>query len=239
MSNSFIIGAYWGSRAEPLMIVSDKVLRTLNMLAETDEQFLNWYEGGMSRKKALEKKVSIDSESIEKLCRSSVKKGELDENGFAKYGFITGLWTGHQDQETSGIQFIVGDTFKIPNIKNVCVINIPFKGAAHDRLLEVEKAKSILGILVEIWKPDYAVLISDDLRDKLHVGNQIGWITYQKSIQRYPILLRIVFPKTFDKLIYEKTPDGHWFFPKPGNTYDDDLVKALLILKKNLRINSD
>ena len=108
MIDSFYIGAYWGSRAESLSEVRNKVLQTFEKLATTDEQFSNWYEGGMSRKKAMEKKVVFDKETIERLSLQQVKKGELDEKGFAKMGFLFGVWSGHSDEESSSISFNVG-----------------------------------------------------------------------------------------------------------------------------------
>jgi hypothetical protein len=225
MVESFVIGAYWGSRAEALPEIKDKVLQTLRRLANTDEQFFHWYERGMSRKLALEKKVSWDMDAIEKICRRAVKKGELDERGYAKNGFVLGLWTGHKDDEASSISFTVGDVFAIPNLSNNCILSIPFKGAARERLLEPAKVKEIMSILVEIWEPDYTVLTSDGLRDRMDAGNKIGWITYQKSIKR--------MPKISNKVVYEKCGIGHLFYLANKNYYDDySLTNELLPLKE-------
>lgn len=224
MIDSFYIGAYWGSRAEPLEQVIDKVLQTLQKLAEIDEQFLNWYEGAGSRKKALEKKVSIDEDTIKRLCLEAVKKGELDERGFAEMGFLFGLWSGHLNDESSGINFTVGTAFTSPHLCNACVLTIPFEGTARERLLQVEKAKKIIAIFVEIWSPDYAVLTSHQLRDKLNAANKVGWVTYYKLIRRTP--------KISNKVIYEKCNSGHLFYLANETSYDYSLAKELLPLKE-------
>jgi hypothetical protein len=224
MIDSFYIGAYWGSRARPLEQVIDKVLQTLQKLAEIDMQFLNWHEGGNSRKQALKKAIELNHETIEKLCLQKVKKGELDENRFAKMGFLFGLWSGHQDEESSSISFNVGGAFTSPHLSNSCVITIPFEGAARERLLQVEKAKKIICVLVDIWTPDYSVLASSSLNNKLNVVNDIGWVTYYKSIRR--------IPKTSNKVVYEKYDSGHLFYLANEASYDYSLAKELLPLKE-------
>lgn len=221
MEDSFYIGAYWGSRAEPLSQVRDKILQTLNKLSETDEQFLNWYESGMSRKEALKKKVVLNNETIERICLEMVKKGELDKKGVAKMGFIFGLWTGHHDDESSSISFNVGADSKW--LTNSCVIKMPIEGVAKWRLLQSEKAKAIISILVKIWKPDYAVLTSHELGDKLNDANETGWITYRKSIKRVP--------KINGKIIYEKLDEGHLLTAHSSDYNLDDIINELFELK--------
>jgi hypothetical protein len=225
MANSFIIGAYWGSRAEPLQEVRNKILQTLKGLSETDEQFVSWYEGGMSRKESLEKKITLDNETIERICLEMVKKGELDEKGFAKMGFLFGVWTGHDEDEASNISISVGTASKW--LTNSCVITIPFEGTARERLLRIDRVKKIIAMLVEIWDPDYAVLTSDTLRDKLDVGNRIGWITYRSSIRGVP--------KITNGVVYEKLNKGHLFIVSPYvRNGTDSSINELLQLKSYL-----
>ncbi len=225
MTDSFIIGAYWGSRAEPLAQIVDTVKETLIRLSKIDEQFLIWHELGMSRKKALEKKFSIDNDSIQKICLQKVKKGEFDEKGFAKMGFLMGLWTGHKEEESNNISFNVGGSYNTDKLNNSCVLTVPYEGSSKERILQIEKAKAIINVLVELWKPDYAVLTSDNLRDKLNVGNNIGWITYRKSIKRVPRLN--------SKVVYEECGSGHLFsLNLKGDCYNYNLISELTAIKE-------
>lgn len=223
MIDSFYIGAYWGSRTETLVEVAHKALKTLQKLGAIDEQFLDWYELGMSRKQALAKRVILDLEIIEELFRKAVKKGELGEKGFAEIGFVLGLWTGHKDDEPSNISFNVGAAHK--RLSNCCVLKIPYEGTARERLLQPEKAKAIIAMLVETWDPDYAVLTSHGLNDMLNDANEVGWIIYRKSIKR--------MPKISNKIIYEQRRDGHLFYLVNENYYDDySLANELIPLKE-------
>ncbi|HMK26706.1 MAG TPA: Imm52 family immunity protein [Chitinophagaceae bacterium] len=227
MIESYYIGAYWGSRTEPLAQVKNKILQTLQRLAEIDEQFLNWYEEANSREKALGKKVSIDADSVERLCLEMVRKGELDEKGFAEMGFLFGIWSGHLDDESSNISFNVGKAFTSQHLSNSCVITIPFEGAARERLLQIDKAKKIIALLVEIWNPDYAVLTSHQLRDKLNVANKVGWITYRQSIKNTPMVN--------NRVSYEKLNNGYLFTTAFSIDKDtDSSINELLKLKSYL-----
>jgi hypothetical protein len=222
MIETYYIGAYWGSRKESLQQIAGKTFQTLQVLSEIDEQFFKWYDTGMSRKQALQNKLEIDEETIKKIALKRVKKGEMDENGFAVNGFLFSLWTGHIDEESSSITFAVGNTFNTDNITNSCVISIPFEGAARERLLHIEKAKKIIAVLVDIWAPDYSVLTSQSLNNKLNVINDIGWVTYRKSIKR--------LPNTTGQVVYERANNGHWFYVNESS-YSDTLSDELLPMK--------
>ena len=217
MTDSFIVGAYWSSRAEALNDVKNKIIQTLQRLSKIDEQFLKWYETGSSRNEALEKIAVLDDKTIERLCMAKVKKGELDELGFSKMGFLFSLWTGHSDDQSSSISFSVGTASKW--LTNSCVITLPFEGAARERLLKSNKAKEIVKVLVEIWNPEYAVLSSEELNNRLDRANELGWITYRKVIPQIPNAVKIV---------HEKYNEGHLFFLNGENSYDYNIINDLL-----------
>jgi len=223
INDKYIIGSYWGSRQEPLSQIVDKVLRTLKELKDIDGQFSKYYQLGMSRKQALEKEVVLDNDSIKKLCLADIKKGELGEDGIAKNGFLIGLWTGQKDEESASLTFNVGDSFSGNNLNNRCVLSIPYEGAARTRLLQREISTMILRLMVEIWTPDYAVLTSDSLREKLKVGNEIGWITYRK-ISKHP-------QKLNNRIDFEKDVQGYWFYVSSIGSSVDNAARELLSLK--------
>ncbi|WP_153799839.1 Imm52 family immunity protein [Foetidibacter luteolus] len=199
MIDSFIFGAYWESRAEALAIIAEKSLETLQKLGEIDEQFITWYETGVSRKKALEKEIELDIEYMERVCLKKVKQGELDKNGFSKLGFLFNLWTGQKDEEASSISFIVGGGYDAMKLNNSIVLKVPYEGGARERLLQIEKARLIMSILIGIWNPDYAVLISESLRNVIGAGNKIGWLTYHKTLDKVPETTKGFYCDSFKK----------------------------------------
>jgi hypothetical protein len=182
MEDSFFIGAYWGPRSVPLIEIVTNTIKTLKKLAECDEQFLDWYELGMSRKQALKHKVIQDIESITKLYFKSLREFETNANSLTDNGFVMGFWTGHREEESSRITFTVGLNSK--RVSNSCVLKLPFEGKAKDRLVTLTKARSIVELLVDIWDPDYAIFTSHNLVNKLSGITDIGWITYRKVIKK-------------------------------------------------------
>ena len=217
MADSFYIGAYWSGREETLKDVKRKVQQTLNALSAIDEQFLTWYETGTSRKQALTKKVLFDDETIERLCLSKVRKGELDDAGISKMGFGFSLWTGQPEGEESNISFGVGMNNKW--LTNSCVLTIPYEGPARQLLLQRTIVRKIITVLIQQWKPDSAILTSFHLGEKL--GN-IGWITYKKSLKRVP--------KSNLEIAYEKDAVGHWIYPV-AESFDEMVIEKLSPLK--------
>jgi hypothetical protein len=224
--DSFIVGAYWGFRAESLSEVASKILQTLMKLKEIDALFFKYFEQGWSTKKALEREVVLDDDYIKKLCRRSVKKNDLDKNEVAKHGFIIGLWTGQKDVESGSIMFIVGHAFGTVSLSNSCVLNIPFEGPARNRLLRPEVSKKIIEVMVNIWSPDYAVLISHSLREKLNDGNNLGFITYRKDIKILPVI--------GNDIVYKMDKVGHWFYVGSIDGPVDDIANKLLPLKDSI-----
>lgn len=227
MNESYIVGAYWGSRAETLFQVRDRVLLTLQRLRVVDEQFSTWYEQGMSRKQALESRVDLTQDRIEKLCRKAVKKSELDEQLFAKYGFIFGLWTGHKNDESSEISFTAGSVFTVQSLSNCCYVKIPYEGAAREGLLQLAVVRKLIAILVEVWNPDYAIFTSNSVRDKLDMGNRLGLITYHKALKS--------IPKHLDNVCFEKADNGFWFLPCDEHYSDSAYLDSLKNVRKLIR----
>lgn len=57
----------------------------------------------MSRKQALKYKVVTDIESVTQLYFKSSGKIESNSNSLTDSGFVVGFWTGHKEEESSGL----------------------------------------------------------------------------------------------------------------------------------------
>ncbi len=229
MIDSFYVGAYWGSRKETLNEVAEKTTIMLARLSELNSHYSTWYELGMSRKNALEKKVLNNTEYIKKLYQQNIRKGEIDSLGYTTHSFSLGLWTGHADYESSSISLSAGGVFNSKGISNRCVIKIPYEGEMRDCLLKFEKAMSLINILIEIWNPDYALFSSHYLADKINGVNGIGWITYNRNFKKQPIFK--------DKFIFEKKNNGQLIYLSTlkEEIYDYSLIDQLLHLNEAIR----
>lgn len=224
MVDSFYLGAYWTQRKENLDTVVSRTLSFLQELTRLDEQFLNWYEQGYSKKEALSKKIIIDKEYIETLYKKSVKKNDLDSEGFSKIGYSIGLWSGHEEEHSSSLSINCGHSSKF--FSNSVVITMPTEGELKERLLSLVTQKELFNLLIKNWNPDNIILSSNRLKSEIGT-DEIGWITYYKSIRRAP--------KIGNKIVYEKYSGGHLFYLANNSCYDYNLAKELLPLKEIIK----
>jgi hypothetical protein len=202
MIDTFRIGAYWNRREELLDTVINPTLKTLIGLSELDKQFSDLYELGMSRKEAVEYKVSLTTEAIKVLYKKRLKKNDIDTKGYSKIGYRLSVWTGHKDDEACQISFGVGSSSNTAT--NLCLIGIPTEGIARERLLQLDKVKEIIGLLIQNWNPDVVILNSRELSNALDTTNEVGWVTYTKKLKG-----RI---KLSDKVVHEDSLWGGTFF---------------------------
>ena len=220
--DSFSIRAYWGSCAEPLLQIVQKTTQMLTAFREIDSHFLKYCKG-INRKSALYQKLSFDRESIRALCLANVKEAKLSKKGIAENGYVFGVCTGQRDAEASRILFVVGSSFHATGLSNSCIITLPNEGPARDRLLQPETSKRMLRTLVEIWSPDYAVLTSDSLRNKMNVRNEVGWITFKRNMEHVP--------EVENGITYERDEEGHWFYVKDIGDFANGVRSQLMLLK--------
>jgi len=176
MIDTFRIGAYWADREESLDTVLNPTLETLIGLGELDDQFSNLYELG-NTKKQIKGAVNLCAETIKGLYQSGLKKTDLDGRGYSKIGYRLSLWTGHDEDKSSKISFSVGSKL----FDNLCLITVPLEGAARERLLQIDKAKMIIELLIQKWNPDVVIVSSRTLSNALEVKNEMGWLTYTKK----------------------------------------------------------
>lgn len=227
MVDTFYIGAYWGCRKELLESVINPTLQTLKGLSELDEQFLSFYELGISRKQALQYKIIPAYEDIKRLYLKRLKKTDLDKDGYSKIGYGLSLWTGQEDDESSQISFGVGSGSE--RIRNRCTIKIPSEGFARERLIKLDSFKRILSLLIQTWNPDIVILTSKELSTALDTTNKIGWVTYIKQLKN--------ISKISSRLAHETNYyGGDLFYLKTnsGLIYDYSLIDEYQLFKKQI-----
>lgn len=225
MIDSFYLAAYWVQRKENLHIVVEKTISFLQDLTRLDEQFVNWYALGYDKKDALRNKIIIDKESIEALYKKRVKKNDLDNEGFSKIGYSIGMWSGDEEEYSSSLSINCGHASKY--FSNSCVITMPTEGEQKERLLGLIKQKELVNLLIKSWEPDKIILSSNRLKNEIGT-DEVGWITYNKSLKRVP--------KISNKVIYEKHDRGHLFYLANGVSYDYSLAKELLPIKEEIGV---
>jgi hypothetical protein len=188
--DTYYIGAYWGDRGESVDVCARRAARLLAGLAACDGMFARWYEKGRSRSDALSREVGASEGALRDLLLSGRNRKDADGGVIERLGFGLSLWTGGEDGESADLMIKCGLHAATPGLMNSCVIGLPHKGDAADRLLRVEPLLKILKAVVETWEPDWAVVNSRNFREKISrafrkVARQpaVGWMLYLSARQ--------------------------------------------------------
>lgn len=101
----FYLGAYWGSRREPLAECAVGLARFLSRLSEIDEALARWYRRG-ARKADAKTPVRADAESLAKLLAEGINRRDFGGEAIEHLGFAIGLW--NRARPTVGLSATIG-----------------------------------------------------------------------------------------------------------------------------------
>lgn len=226
MNDIFYIGAYWKNRKQKVEDIIMPTLKVLEGLSVIDNQFQNIYELGKSKKEALQKNVPRTDNELLRLFLTSVKKTDVDGEGYSSIGYSVKLWNGQSDYESSSVSFNLGSSSS--SISNSCLVKLPAEGLAKERLLEPTTVYRIIDLIIENFDPDILVLNSRRLQTELDAANEVGWITYKKILDK--------IPRVSDPIMHEPNyKRGHLFYLKTdsGLVYDYKLIRDIGVLKRS------
>ena len=164
----FQIGLYWKARPEELTLFVQNVYNTLKFLQSFNELFNSWYGLAMSKKKALERGISIDITFLMKLIE---KKHKLHSDSDLSFS----AWNGHDDDKGSSLSISTSSSTLFPScfIFDFPEILVHSDGSSESDLIHLLKSLSA------IWQPDYGtaftnesmnLLIDEDRRARLFGG---------------------------------------------------------------------
>lgn len=176
MSDGFHLGAYWGSRPEPVEDCADKLARSLDRLAVTHALLSEWFKRGSSEADALRWRISTSRANLVQLLQAGHGGREMENGEFVDLGFHFGAWNG--SSSAAGLNVRCGAVNALT--PNVFVVNFPSPDEALE-LHRAEKVRAIFESLVEIWNPDWAIFATSQMREWQgeYTGKpQAGWLTY-------------------------------------------------------------
>ncbi len=158
------------------------------VLATCHQLLANWYEKADSRQQALQTKIELEQDALARHFEASrVEPMELEA------GFAVGWWNGADENKALDIRIACGAT-SVPGVYNVVSLGLPRPSKCVADLYRAEVLEKVLVALVNAWEPDWAVLTSHDLGDRLYDPDpdadpeaearrpagkpKIGWFTY-------------------------------------------------------------
>jgi len=181
----FMLGAYWNARRDGLEECAENARRFFAGLTEIDPLLAQWYERGRSRKDALERKAdTLNVQRLEDLLLKGRNRRDIGREVIEELGFKISLWNGAVDEEAEASLRIHCGSYN-ERIGNSIVIDLPYQSSGW-----IEKATSLLALVVEIWKPRWAGIMSERAMQKRDFdGAQpfVDWMVYvPRSVKAVP-----------------------------------------------------
>lgn len=182
----FMLGAYWGVRPDSLEGCVDKAERFFAGLAEIDPLLSHWCERGRSRKDALTRKVDAsDVQKLEELLLKGRNRRDDNREVIEELGFSLSLWNGADVEEAeSSIRLLCGSYTE--RVSNNVLIDLPY---LSESLPWVENASALLTLVAEIWRPQWAGIMSKKaMRERDFGGGPfVDWMVYvPRSVESVP-----------------------------------------------------
>lgn len=152
------ISAIWGDEYKSEIECFCRVLNFLLLLKNNENLLFGmWYEKASSKKKALEKKVELNLEYIQRLVTKKWDKQFTDIS--TKFS----LWTGHEMGELSAqTRFCLGLHANQPGLYNTCVNKLPRHGERMKFYQKDENKNKLISIATEFWLPDKILINGKD-----------------------------------------------------------------------------
>jgi hypothetical protein len=173
MKESYYVGAYWLARQETAEDCARRAEAFFRLLTPCDPSLTYWFAKGWTLDAARKNRFEPKMEEFLGVFHQQKTQGP-------KGGFSLEVWNGEMDESASSISLHCADTSKW--VSNVCLVDLPDKGVAAERLLQVSVLTRILRGVVVIWEPEWAVVTSSSLRNMQtesgEAGTFVGWITY-------------------------------------------------------------
>lgn len=141
------IGITWGLRKETLKACTEALIVFLERLKRFDPRLGVWYEGGVTKKEALTKKVNLDYHYIKnRFCKN------CDDNDYAELSFKLNFWNGNPVEALSyGLVVTIGG-YKVGN--NMIMFSFPKEGEIYEHYLIKDNRDKLKELFIDHWNPD-------------------------------------------------------------------------------------
>ncbi|HKQ39194.1 MAG TPA: Imm52 family immunity protein [Verrucomicrobiae bacterium] len=159
-SDRGLIGLYWSAREESLDRCAQRSFQALSCLRE--HGFSSLYRLGRTRKEASRSPFELSLPAIRQLLKQGVNRAETgDRKPIPELGFSFSLWSGGDDDYSYGISSYCGSYS--PYVGNNFLVRLPALGS-HSLPSLLPVIPALFRQLLEIWKPDRAIVCDCDMR---------------------------------------------------------------------------
>lgn len=159
---TYIAGAYWGSRKEPIVECAQRVCNFFEKLSKISEQLDGWRAKGRSRKTA-DNNIVLSSHSLDQIVaqlKAGLNTKDVDANEvIPELGFRLGLWNGlSSDLEALSLSVLCGAHSNVRAFENNALIT-PLLGLDFT---DEGLVRDLASAFVHAWAPDFFILAERD-----------------------------------------------------------------------------
>ena len=188
MIETSYIGAYWGSRREPVDACAERLAKFMESLGDIDPLLASWFETGYSLRSARAKKVEPQAGALrELLLASRARRDGTARSVMNDLGFRIGLWNGNDTQIR--LSTTCGAAPSVPGIPNAVVVGLPEAEGPALSLYQPRTGLAILKAIVAVWEPSWATWTNHRLRNAQQPKPGqvvVGWATYVQLPSPFP-----------------------------------------------------
>ena len=203
MQDKYVLGAYWGARAESIDQCARRLGIFLAGLADNHESLSIWYEALSSRKQSLLKPVQApDTGTMIQLLNRGRNRENVEGKVMDDLGFQIGLWNGQAGAKRATLNIRCGLYWESStpgvSVGNCVVLDLP-----QDLPTRVtsEKMSQILQVAVQAWDPAWAGIMSEQSMLTRGFDAQVPFVDWIVFLRRR---ILIVTPPSFTIELQER-----------------------------------
>lgn len=177
MNQTYIVGAYWGSRSDGLEVCASSLVEYLEKISVAHPSLGSWYPKGSIDRISDDEVFSIRRDDIEIALNEGRSRRDTDKTEFDDLGYTINLWNGPEYSMTLSIRCGSSSDFAVNHV----VLTIPADSANKSGLLDSSIARRIIESTVSAWTPEWATWTTRDWRTAQRATTNtpiLGWLNY-------------------------------------------------------------
>lgn len=212
MKPSWMAGAYWGPRKEPMDQCAERLLCFLKGIEGLSPAFCNWRHVGKRRYTPVE----MEAGSLRKLLERGVNRTDIGRKVIEQLGVGAQFWNGRHDDLSAGLMVQCSSWTQVPGlVPNFVTLDMPVAvlQAAGGNQVALRAFRS----LIECWEPEHTFLTERGVRDQLDAirerpnVEQVGWLTYFRGALSLPDLKGVHYENMGDGIVAVAHPRSEGF----------------------------
>lgn len=190
LASPFVLGGYWGARADPVEDCARRLAECLRGLAEISDVLEGWFRKGRSKSAASREPVAPTVESLQTLLLAGRQRRDDDGGVMAELGFSLSLWN-RQPKAAAWSLTCGAYPASGVGVLNYFVLNWPDQVTDATLAEDLVTARAVMLNVVQSWEPDWATWTSDALRNSQQLVPRqpvLGLSTYLGAARSLPPL---------------------------------------------------